>query len=312
MTSRPAAASPDLGVSLGPLRLKNPVMAASGTFGYGLELAGLCPPGALGAVITKGLSLEPWKGNPAPRIAEAAGGLLNAIGLENVGLAAFLEKSLGPLKATGATVGVNVLGRTPDDYAILSRTLSDTAADFIELNVSCPNLRHPGGLSLGSDPDALSRITAQSVKAAAGKPVVVKLPPLVTDVADLARRAEEAGATAISLINSLPGLSLDLETRRPSLGNGPGGLSGPPVKPLALRQVMLCSRAVSIPVIGLGGIMGHLDALEFIVAGATAVQVGTGILVDPTLPLSMIRDMSDWLSRRGLQDLGQLRGSLRL
>jgi dihydroorotate dehydrogenase (NAD+) catalytic subunit len=299
-------------VEIGGLRLKNPILAASGTFGYGLELAPFCPPEALGAVITKGLSLEPWPGNPPPRVVEAAFGLINAIGLENVGLGTFLEKYLGPLKATGATVGANVLGRKPEDYVRLSGGLARSEVDFIELNVSCPNLRHPGGLSFGSDPGTLAFIVEGSVKAAGGKPVMVKLPPLVTDIVALAKIAEDKGAAAVSLINSLPALSIDLGTRRANLANGPGGLSGPPIKPLALRQVMLCSRALSIPVIGLGGIMDYRDALEFIVAGATAVQIGTGLLVDPTLPIRVIKDIALWLKKNNLKDLSEVRGSLKV
>jgi dihydroorotate dehydrogenase (NAD+) catalytic subunit len=305
-------ASPDLSVDIGPLKLKNPVLAASGVFGYGLELQGFCPPEALGAVITKGLSLTPWPGNPGPRIVESGFGLINAIGLENVGLDAFLENSLGPLKRAGAVVGANVLGRSPEDYVELTSRLAQSQVDFIELNVSCPNLRHPGGLSFGSDPKLLASITKDCVKAAGDKPIVTKLPPLVTDIVALAKIAEDNGATAVSLINSLPALSIDLDTRRANLAVGPGGLSGPPIKPLALRQVALCARALSIPVIGLGGIMDYRDALEFIVAGATAVQIGTGILVDPGLPIRLIGDVYHWLGENGLADLGQIRGSLKL
>jgi dihydroorotate dehydrogenase (NAD+) catalytic subunit len=305
------AQAPDLSVKIGPLKLKNPVLAASGTFGYGLELAAFCPPQALGAVITKGLSLRPWPGNPRPRIVEAGFGLINAIGLENVGAQAFLEKYLGPLKKTSAAVGANVLGQSPQDYVALTQLLAQSPVDFIELNVSCPNLKHPGGLSFGADPLTLAEITENSVKAANDKPVVVKLPPLVTDIVALAKIAQESGAAAVSLINSLPALSIDLETRAANLANGPGGLSGPPIKPLALRQVALCAKALAIPVIGLGGIMTHQDALEFIVAGAEAVQIGTGLLVDPTLPMQIISEMSSYLARNNLKNLGQLRGTLK-
>jgi dihydroorotate dehydrogenase (NAD+) catalytic subunit len=221
-----------------------------------------------------------------------------------------MENHLGPLKATGALVGANVLGSIPEDYVSMCRTLSASQVDFIELNVSCPNLRHPGGLSFGSDPQALAAITEASVKAAGPKPVWVKLPPLVTDVVALAKIAQEGGASAVSLINSLPALSIDLDSRRASLAVGPGGLSGPPIKPLALRQVVLCAKALSIPVIGLGGVMDYRDALEFIVAGAAAVQIGTGILVDPSLPIRVINDISQWLTANKLKDLSQVRGSL--
>ncbi|MDR2386102.1 MAG: dihydroorotate dehydrogenase [Deltaproteobacteria bacterium] len=302
---------PDLSVKLGPLKLKNPVLAASGTFGYGLELAAFCPPQDLGAVITKGLSLKPWSGNPSPRIVEAGFGLINAIGLENVGLEAFLEKYLGPLKKTGAVVGANVLGQSQSDYVALTERLSQSQVDFIELNVSCPNLQHPGGLSFGSDALSLAQITKNSVKAANDKPIVVKLPPLVTDIVSLAKIAQDNGASAVSLINSLPALSINLESRQANLANGPGGLSGPPIKPLALRQVALCAQALAIPVIGLGGIMDHLDALEFIVAGAEAVQIGTGLLVDPTLPVQMVSDLAKYLAQNNLKNLGEIRGTLK-
>jgi dihydroorotate dehydrogenase (NAD+) catalytic subunit len=301
---------PDLSVNIGPLKLKNPIIAASGTFGYGLELASFCPPQALGAVISKGLSLTPWRGNPSPRIVESAGGLINAIGLENMGIDSFLEKALGQVKATGAIVGANVLGRRPEDYTILCQKLSQSEIDFIELNVSCPNLKHPGGLSFGADPELLAKIVTNSVKAAESKPVIVKLPPLVTDITLLAKITQDSGAAAVSLINSLPALSIDLTSRKPNLANGTGGLTGPPIKPLALRQVMLCSRAVTIPIIGLGGIMNHLDALEFIIAGASAVQLGTGLLVDPSLPMTVIKNISEWLKHNNYENISQIKGSL--
>ncbi|MDR0355108.1 MAG: dihydroorotate dehydrogenase [Deltaproteobacteria bacterium] len=301
----------DLSVDIGPLTLKNPVMAASGVFGYGLELVDFCPPQKLGAIISKGLSLVPWKGNPAPRMAETAGGLLNAIGLENMGVDAFLASALGAVKKTGAVVGVNVLGRTEEDYAVLAEKLGRTEADFIELNVSCPNLASSGGASFGADPVVAARLTEKAVKRAGSKPVVVKLPPLVGDVAALAKKLEEAGATALSLINSLPGLSINLQNRQADLGHGFGGLSGPPIKPLALRQTYLTAQAVKIPVIGVGGILNHLDALEFIAAGATAVQMGVGVLIDPSSPLAVIEGLAEWLTEQNLA-LSELRGSLKL
>ncbi|MDR1546794.1 MAG: dihydroorotate dehydrogenase [Deltaproteobacteria bacterium] len=308
----PAVGPADLAVSLGPLRLKNPVVAASGTFGYGLELADLCPPARLGAVVVKGLSLTPWPGNPLPRIIETAGGLLNSIGLENIGVEAFVRQALPPLKAAGATVGANVVGRAVEEYVGATRLLAQSEVDFLELNVSCPNLASPGGLSFGADPDAAARLTAAAVAAAEGKPLMVKLPPLVADLPLLARRVEAAGATAISLVNTLPGLAVDLETRRPKLGRGFGGLSGPPLKPLALRQTLLCARAVSVPVVGLGGAFTAEDVLEFILAGATAVQMGTAILADPTSPLKAIEGLGRWLGDHGLTGFDDLRGSLQL
>jgi dihydroorotate dehydrogenase (NAD+) catalytic subunit len=300
-----------LGVSIGPLKLKNPVIAASGVFGYGLELKDLCPPEKLGAVITKGLSLTPWPGNPSPRVVEAAGGLINSIGLENMGVEAFISTALEPLARTGAVIGANIIGRTIDDYTALAQRLSDTKVDFLELNISCPNLSSEGGLSFGADVSLAERLAASVVKAAASKPVVVKLPPIVSDIALLAKSLEAGGAAALSLINTVPALAIDLETRKPCLGNGTGGLSGPPIKPLALRQLWLTAKAVSIPVIGLGGIVSARDALEFIVTGAAAVEIGTGILIDPRLPLTIIEGISDWLGEKKIS-LDQLRGSLSL
>jgi dihydroorotate dehydrogenase (NAD+) catalytic subunit len=294
---------PDLRVDLGFLTLKNPVIAASGTFGYGLELLAFCPPEALGAVIPKGVSLAPWAGNPGPRACESQGGLINAIGLENMGIDRFLQEALPPLKARGATVGVNVLGAEARDYPRLCEMAAGSGADFVELNVSCPNLRR-GGLPFGSDPATLGGIVRDSARAAGHVPVVPKLPPLVPDIAALAAVAEGNGARAISLINSVPAMAIDPGSRRPRLANVTGGLSGPPVKPLALRQVYLAASAVSIPVIGLGGILSAEDALEFFLAGAAAIQVGTATLQDPRAPLRILQGIRDRLSqgRESLSD----------
>ncbi|MDR1079441.1 MAG: dihydroorotate dehydrogenase [Deltaproteobacteria bacterium] len=300
---------PDMTVKIGPLILRNPVIAASGTFGYGLELREFCPPERLGAVITKGVSPDPWPGNPQPRAAEGAGGLINSIGLENMGVDRYLAEALPSLKAAGATVGANILGREPQDYPLLARKLADSEADFLELNISCPNLKGGGGMSFGGDPELAGSITRETVKAARGKPVVVKLPPLVSDITLLARRCEDAGASALSLINSLPAMAIDLHARRPKLRNVTGGLSGPPIKPLALRQVCLCARAVSIPVIGMGGIFTAEDALEFILAGASAVQVGTATLRDPRSPVFILEGIEKHLWDIE-EDLEHFRGSL--
>ena len=290
---------PDLTADLGFIRLKNPVIAASGTFGYGLELEAFSPPEALGAVIPKGVSLEPWPGNEGPRACESAGGLINAIGLENMGVRRFLSERLPPLKERGATVGVNILGRSAEEYRILAEELSGTDADFIELNVSCPNLRRGGGLSFGADPAAASGLIREAVRAAGKKPVVVKLPPLVSDISLLAKTAEDSGASAVSLINSVPAMSIDVRTRRPRLGNVTGGLSGPPVKPLALRQVHLAAGSVSIPVIGLGGILTAEDALEFILADDRAVQAGAATLRNPRALLQILEGIRSFLSGTG-------------
>jgi dihydroorotate dehydrogenase (NAD+) catalytic subunit len=207
-------------------------------------------------------------------------------------------------------VGANLVGRTIGGYERVASMMAESEVDFLELNISCPNLSGEGGLSFGADPDLAARLTRAAVKAARGKPMWVKLPPLVSDIARLAAAVEGAGASAISLVNTLPGLAIDLGTRRPRLGRGPGGLSGPPLKPLALRQVCMAARAVSIPVVGLGGIMSAIDALEFMVAGASAIQLGTAILVDPASPLAVIEGMSAWLEARSLPDLATVTGSL--
>jgi len=302
---------PNLTTRLGPLTLKNPVLAASGTFGYGLELRAFCPPERLGAVIVKGLSLEPWPGNPGPRTAEIPGGLMNSIGLENMGVEAFVTRALPPLLATGATVGVNILGRSPEEFGRLAARLAGTGAHFLEVNVSCPNVAR-GGAAFGSDPLAVEEIGRAVREMGGGLPFLIKLPPLVSDITAVARAAEAAGAAAVALINTLPGLVVDLARRRPALGGGlGGGLSGPAVKPLALRQVWLCAQALKIPVVGLGGITTAEDALEFILAGAAAVEVGTATLIDPRAPLTILEGLAAWLIKEGLPDLGQLRGALK-
>ena len=302
---------PNLGVKIGPLDLKNPVMTASGTFGYGLELKQFCPPAALGAVIAKGVSLTPWTGNESPRMADTAGGMLNAIGLENMGVEAFIDKALQPLKATGATVGANILGHSAEEYGALAARLAVAEVDFLEVNVSCPNVSC-GGLAFGADPSAVREVATAVRENAGGKPFMVKLTPLASNVVAVAEAAEEAGATAVSLINTLPGMAVDLDRRRPRLANVVGGLSGPAVKPVALRQVWQCAAALKIPVVGLGGIVSARDALEFILVGAAAVQVGTATLVDPRAALNFVNGIRQWMLQEGLDDLGQLRGALKI
>ncbi|MDR1395160.1 MAG: dihydroorotate dehydrogenase [Deltaproteobacteria bacterium] len=306
---------PDMTVKIGPLTLKNPILAASGVFGWGRELAEYCPAEKLGAVILKGVSLEPWPGNPGPRALEAAGGLVNSIGLENIGLEKFLAK-IGPwLKdrpqdrpLDRLVCGANVIGREPDEYALAAEKLTDSGVDFLELNISCPNLAH-GGLTFGADPAQAGRLIEKAVRRTS-LPVMVKLPPVVSDMALLAKTAENAGAAALSLINTVPALVIDARTRRALLGNVTGGLSGPPIKPLALRQVWLASRAVKIPVIGLGGIFTGEDAAEFIIAGASAVQIGTAILADPRSPLTILEELTRFLEAENLPSPTALRGTL--
>ena len=299
----------NLKVKLGSLELKNPVMSASGTFGYGLELKEFCPPEKLGAVIAKGVSLTPWSGNESPRLAETASGILNAIGLENMGVEEFLGRALEPLKASGAVVGANILGHSPEDYGRLAARLAASSVDFLEINVSCPNVAC-GGLAFGADPVMVGEVASAVRENCGSKPFMVKLTPLASDVTAVALAAEKAGASAVSLINTIPAMAVDLKSRRPKLANVVGGLSGPAVKPVALRQVWLCARALSIPVVGLGGICSAQDALEFILVGAAAVQVGTATLLDPRAPALILEGIEDWMRAEGLTDLAQLRGTL--
>lgn len=302
---------PNLKVKIGPLELKNPVLTASGTCGYGLELKKFCPPAELGAIVTKGISLSPWPGNASPRMAETAAGMLNAIGLENMGLDAFVDKALPALKATGATVAANILGHSPEEYGRLAARLAQNPVDLIEVNVSCPNVAC-GGLAFGSDPSAVAEVT-RAVKENCGRlPFMIKLSPQASDVVAVARAAEAGGATAVSLINTIPGLAVDLDRRRPKLANIIGGLSGPAIKPVALKQVWQCAQALSIPVVGLGGIVSARDALEFILVGATAVEVGTATLVDPKAPINILNGIRQWMIREGLKDLAELRGTLKI
>lgn len=300
----------DLSVSLASLKLKNPIMSASGTFGYGLELQNFCPPQALGAVITKGVSLSPWNGNPGPRLAETASGMINAIGLENMGVDAFVEKALPPLKATGATVAANILGHSADEYGRLAAKLAETAVDFIEVNVSCPNVAC-GGLSFGASSDSVFEVSSAVKENCGQKPFMVKLTPQSSDVVKAALAAEKAGASAVSLINTIPALAVDLERRRFKLANKVGGLSGPAIKPVALRQVWECAKALKIPVVGIGGICTARDALEFILVGAAAVEVGTATLIDPQAPIKIIKGIEEWMLKEGLDDISQFRGSIK-
>ena len=301
----------DLSVELGSLKLINPIMSASGTFGYGLELKDFCPPEALGMVITKGISVEPWGGNPSPRMAEVASGLINAIGLENMGVDKFILEALPKLKATGAMVGANILGKSAEEYGLLAARLAPTNVDMVEVNVSCPNVA-AGGISFGADPGAVIEISRAVAENLQGKPFMIKLSPLVPDITKVALAAEAGGASAVSLINTIPAMAVDLERRRPKLANIIGGLSGPAVKAVALRQVWQAAGALKIPVVGLGGITTARDALEFILVGATAVQVGTATLMDPRAPLQIIDGLRQWMSQEGLDNLEQLRGTLKI
>jgi len=299
-----------LQISLGPLKLKNPVLAASGTFGYGEEYAPLIPLRKLGAIVTKGLSLEPRKGNPPPRLAETPAGMLNAIGLENVGLEAFLSEKLPRLRKLGCPVLVNVFGNTIEEYAEMARRLGDVEGiSGLEINISCPNLK-AGGSLFAADPKAVFQVTAR-VRQATASFLMVKLSPNVTDIAKIAQAAEEGGASAVSLINTLVGMAIDVRTRMPVLGNITGGLSGPAIKPVGLAMVWKVAQAVKVPVVGLGGIATAEDALEYLIAGATAVQVGCAHFFDPRAPLKIIDGLSRYLKASNLNQISSLIGSLK-
>ncbi|HYB21032.1 MAG TPA: dihydroorotate dehydrogenase [Thermodesulfobacteriota bacterium] len=301
----------NLSVELGPLKLKNPVMAASGTFGYGEEYAGIIPLKSLGALITKGLSLEPRKGNPPPRLAETPSGMLNAIGLENVGVEAFLQEKMPFLRKAGCSVLVNIFGGGEDEYAEMARRLSDVEGIAgLEANISCPNVK-AGGTVFATEAKAVYQVTSK-IRQATSSFLMVKLSPNVGDIVKIAAAAEEAGADAVSLINTLTGMAIDIKTRTPVLANITGGLSGPAIKPIGLRMVWQVARAVRIPVVGIGGITTAEDALEYLIAGATAIQVGSAHFVDPRASLRIIDGIQGYLRASGLTSVSSLIGSLKV
>lgn len=296
-------------VTIAGITLKNPVMTASGTFGSGMEYSAFTDLNQLGAVVTKGVSLEPWEGNNTPRVAETASGMLNAIGLQNPGIDVFLERDLPFLQQFDTRIIVNVVGKTIEEYVAVVERLNDSAADLFEINVSCPNVKE-GAIAFGQNARMLSEITA-AVKRAAKKPVMMKLSPNVTDITEMAKAAEAAGADAISLINTITGMKIDVNTRRFVLANKTGGLSGPAIKPVAVRMVWQCAQAVKIPVIGMGGIMTGEDAAEFLLAGASAVAVGMAHFHDPQASLRVVSELEAYLKRQRIQDVNDLRGALR-
>lgn len=302
---------PDLSVSLGPLALANPVMTASGTFGYAAEFASLTDLNRLGGIVVKGISVEPRAGNPPPRIVETACGMLNAIGLENVGLTRFLAEKMPFLRTLESRIIVNILGDTIEEYAHLAGELSKAAGiHALEVNISCPNVKK-GGVAFGTVPEMALAVT-RAVREASTLPVIVKLSPNVSDIVAMAQAVAEGGADAISLINTLIGMAIDSRTRRPKLANIIGGLSGPAVKPVALRMVWQVARAVSLPVIGIGGIGTAMDAIEFLLAGATAVQVGTANFYNPTAGGEIIDGIETYLRQQGESSIGAIIGGLRL
>ena len=305
-----SSGTPDLTTKLGPLELKNPVITASGTFGYGLEYASLMDLNLLGALVVKGLSLKPMAGNPPPRIVETACGMLNAIGLANIGLEAFLSDKLPELRKIDTKVIANIYGHHIDEYGALAGALKGVeGVHALEVNVSCPNVEC-GGMAFGIDPAIAASVTERVVKNT-DKPVIVKLSPNVTDIKLVAKAVEGAGADIISLINTLTGMAVDVETRTPKLANVVGGLSGPAIKPVALHMVYQVARTVKIPVIGMGGIMDYKDALEFFIVGACAVEIGTANFVKPGASLEVVEGLKSFCVERGIRHIGEIVGSLK-
>ena len=298
----------DLQTKIGPLELKNPVLTASGTFGYGLEFADFVDLNALGGFIVKGTTLDSRQGNPYPRMAETAQGMLNCVGLQNKGVDYFCKEIYPKLKDLDTNVIVNVSGNSPENYADCARRVAELdKVPAIELNISCPNVKH-GGMAFGVTTEGAASVV-KAVRKAYPKTLIVKLSPNVTSIADIARAVEAEGADAVSLINTLMGMAIDAERRRPVLSIGTGGLSGPAVKPVALRMVWQVFEAVKIPVVGLGGIMNATDAIEFILAGAAAVEIGTANFIDPQTTVKVIAGIEDYLRRHGIGSLKELVGA---
>jgi dihydroorotate dehydrogenase (NAD+) catalytic subunit len=301
---------PDLAVQVGALSLKNPVLTASGTFGYGQEFAPIMDPGLLGGIVVKGISLKPMAGNPPPRIVETPCGMLNAIGLANVGLEVFLSEKLPWLQELNTCVIVNIYGHTLDEYGAVAAGLKGVSGvGALEVNISCPNVEQ-GGMAFGTDPAVAAQVTERVLRET-DKPVIVKLSPNVTDICAIARAVEQAGAHALSLINTLTGMSIDIERRTPKLANGSGGLSGPAIRPVALHMVHQVVRSVNIPIIGMGGILEARDALEFLIAGAQAVQVGTANFANPRASLDILEGIEQFLKDRGINSVKEIIGSLK-
>ena len=296
----------DISVNIAGVTFKNPVMTASGTFGSGMEYSEFVDLSRLGAVVTKGVSLTPWPGNPTPRVAETYGGMLNAIGLQNPGIDTFIERDLKFLEDFDTKVIVNVCGKTMEEYVGVVERLSDTNADMLEINVSCPNVKE-GAIAFGQNPEALSKITKE-IKKKAKQPVIMKLSPNVTDIALMARVCEDGGADAVSMINTITGMKIDVNKRKFVLANKTGGLSGPAIKPVAVRMVYQAAQAVKIPIIGMGGITSAEDALEFIMAGATAVAVGAANFTDPFATLKVIGGIEEYMDNNNIADIKGLIG----
>lgn len=296
-------------VNLAGVELKNPVMTASGTFGSGAEYSEFYDLGELGAVVTKGVANVPWPGNPTPRIAETYGGMINAIGLQNPGIDVFCERDIPFLKKYDTKIIVNVCGKTTEDYCAVVERLAEEDVDMLEINISCPNVKE-GGIAFGQDPKAVEAITKE-VKKRAKQPVIMKLSPNVTDITEMARAAEAGGADVLSLINTLTGMKIDIHRRTFAVANKTGGMSGPAVKPVAVRMVYQVANAVKVPIIGMGGIATADDAMEFILAGATAVSVGTANFYNPYAARDVARGIEDYMRKYQVEDINTLIGSVR-
>ena len=296
-------------VTIAGVTLKNPVMTASGTFGSGMEYGEFVDLNRLGAVVTKGVASVPWEGNPTPRVAEVYGGMLNAIGLQNPGISVFMERDLPFLAQYDTKVIVNVCGKTVEEYLEVVEKLGDTDVSLLEINVSCPNVKE-GAIAFGQNADSLYDITSQ-IKKKAKQPIIMKLSPNVTDITEMARAAEAAGSDAISLINTITGMKIDIHRRAFALANRTGGMSGPAIKPVAVRMVYQCANAVNIPIIGMGGIATGEDAIEFLMAGATAVSVGAMNFVNPYATQEVIDGIEAYMEKYGIEDIREIIGCVK-
>lgn len=296
----------NLTVDIAGVKMKNPVTTASGTFGSGMEYNEFVDISKLGAVTTKGVANVPWPGNPTPRIAETYGGMLNAIGLQNPGIDVFIERDIPYLKERNATIFVNVCGKSMEDYVEVVEKLGDQPVDLLEINVSCPNVKE-GGIAFGQDPNALYEIT-KAVKKVAKQPIMMKLSPNVTNIVEMAKAAEAGGSDALSLINTLTGMKIDINKRKILLANQTGGMSGPAIKPVAVRMVYQVAKAVNLPIVGMGGIATAEDALEFLMAGASAVAVGTANFRNPYATMEVIEGIEAYMRKNGIEDINDIIG----
>lgn len=296
-------------VTIAGVAFKNPVMTASGTFGSGMEYSEFVDLNRLGGVVTKGVAATPWQGNPTPRVAEVYGGMLNAIGLQNPGISVFMERDIPFLEKYDTNVIVNVCGKTIEEYLEVVERLADTSVAMLEINVSCPNVKE-GAIAFGQNADCLYEITSR-IKEKARQPIIMKLSPNVTDITEMAKAAEAAGADAISLINTITGMKIDIHRRKFVLANKTGGMSGPAIKPIAVRMVYQCAQTVKIPIIGMGGIATGEDAIEFLMAGASAVSVGAMNFVDPYTTIKVIEGIEGYMQRYGIEDIQELIGCVK-